>query len=180
MANTVDRRVFLRLLRRFPMAFMKKSKDGGSRPMAHALFDGLYLRPFVCIALSYIYKCSFFFSTQVISLPFFIYQQFLTFDCMFSSSWKYIKHLAMTGMASIPPEVAEKNLMVANVVHDVFSALFPSNSLPRGLETSRWASQSVVQQTGSQGLTDSIWAPKENSKKDPEKVCYFCSLSVSF
>ena len=88
----------------------------------------------------------------------------------------------MTGMASIPPEVAEENLMVANVVHDVFSALFPSNSPPRGLDTSRWASQSVVQQTGlkSQGLTDSIWAPKENSKKDPEKVRYFCSLFVSF
>lgn len=102
---------------------------------------------------------------------------------MFSSSWKYIKHLAMTGMAYIPSEVAEKNLMVANVVHDVFSALFPSNSPPRGLETSRWASQGVVQQTrpSSQGLTDSIWAPKENNKKDPEeKVCYFCSLSLSF
>lgn len=88
----------------------------------------------------------------------------------------------MTGMASIPPKVAEKNPMVANVVHDVFSALFPSNNPPRGLDTSRWASQGVVQQTGlkSQGLTDSIWAPKENGEKDPEKVCYFCSLLVSF
>lgn len=88
----------------------------------------------------------------------------------------------MTGMASIPSKVAETNIMVADVVHDVFSALFPSNSPPRGLEASRWASQSVAQQTrpNSQGLTDSIWAPRESSKKDPEeKVCYFCSLFLS-
>lgn len=87
----------------------------------------------------------------------------------------------MTGMEPIPTEVAESRLSVANIVHDVFWAMFPSRSSlqgshaatrgSQGLEDSRWAPKRVEQKHVYHvpgGLEDSIWAPKGSSQKVSE------------
>lgn len=84
----------------------------------------------------------------------------------------------MTGMEPIPTEVAGSRLSVANIVHDVFWAMFPSRSSLRdsnaasrgsqGLEDSRWAPKRVEQKHACHapgGLEDSMWAPKGSGQK---------------
>ena len=96
----------------------------------------------------------------------------------FYIQFKELESTTMTGMEPIPTEVAGSRLSVANIVHDVFWAMFPSRSSLRdsnaasrgsqGLEDSRWAPKRVEQKHACHapgGLEDSMWAPKGNSQK---------------